>query len=147
MPRTMLTVGTLVGIVSLIVVALVASQIGGSRIRASHQISIGQLSLSSDKVLPGVPVTVTYDLISIRGIEDASMIMVRTSEESVAIGEVSSTDLGTGRFTVRVPCSSEIYEQAKKNKARFVLVSNDQGVLAQSGSFSILPPGPDCIYR
>lgn len=146
MPRMMITVGTLVGVVTLIVVALVGSQIGGSRIRASHQVSIGQLLLSSDQVLPGVPVSVTYDLININGIKDASMIMVRTSEESVVIGEVTSTELGIGKFTVRVPCSGEIYEQAKKNKARFVLVSNDYGVLAQSGSFSILPPGPDCLY-
>jgi hypothetical protein len=147
MPRTIITVGVLVTMVGLIVVALVASQVGGARIRASHQISIGQLLLSSDKVLPGVPVNVRYDMINVAGIEDASMIMVRTSEESVAIGEVSAAELGKGRFTVRVPCSSEIYEQARRNKARFVLVSGNYGVLAQSGSFSILPPGPDCIYK
>lgn len=147
MPRTQITIIVLVVIVGLIVIALVASEIGGSRIRASHQVSIGQLSLTSDKILPGVPVNVTYDLINLIGIEDASMLMVRTSEESVAIGEISSTELGTGRFTVQLPCSSEMYEQAKKNKARFVLISANHGVLAQSGSFSILPPGPDCLYN
>jgi|GEM_PF-2570555 hypothetical protein len=147
MSRIVTTISVLVVLMGSIVVALVASQIGGSRIRASHQMSIGQLSLASNKVLPGVPVNVTYDIIDIVGIEDASIIMVRTSEESVAIGEVSSVQLGTGKFTIQVPCNSDVISKAADNKARLVLVSEQQGVLAQSDAISILPAGPDCFYR
>jgi len=130
-----------------IVLGLIASQVGGSRIRASHEIQIGRLLLSSDQVLPGVPVHITYDLVDIEGVNDIAMIMVRTAEESVVVGEVSTTELGEGRFTAVVPCSSDLYEQAQKSKARFVLISDNSGVLAQSGTFEMLPPGPDCVYQ
>ncbi len=147
MTRAQITVVVLIALVLLVVLGLVASRVGGSAIRTSGQVRIGQLELSSNKILPGAPVTVSYDLIELDAVDDASMVMVRTPTESIVISEVSRAELGNGTFIVTVPC--EKYEALEKNKAgRFVLVLNkDQRVLAQSEQFTLLPAGPECIYK
>ncbi|HBE90726.1 MAG: hypothetical protein A3E37_03130 [Candidatus Andersenbacteria bacterium RIFCSPHIGHO2_12_FULL_46_9] len=147
MTRSQITAVVLVGVVLLLVLGLIAVQVGGSFIRTSGEVRIGQLILSNNKILPGAPVTVTYSLIELGAIDDASMVMVRTPTESTVISEVTKEELGSGTFIVTVPCDK--YEELEKNKAgRFVLVLNsDQRVLAQSESFTLLPAGPECIYR
>lgn len=147
MTRFQITVVVLVAMVLIVVLGLIASQVGGSSIRTSGEVRIGQLILSSNKILPGAPVTVTYNLIELGAIDDASIVMVRTPTESVIISAVTKEEIGDGTFIVTVPC--EKYEQLEKDKAgRFVLVLNrDQRVLAQSEPFTLLPAGPECIYR
>jgi len=147
MTRLQITVGILLTLVVLVVLGLVASQVGGSSIRTSGQARIGQLILSSNKILPGAPVTVSYDLIELGAVDAASMVMVRTPTESVVVGEVTKEALQNGTFVVTVPCNK--YEELEINKAgRFVLVLNkDQRVLAQSEPFTLLPAGPECIYK
>jgi len=147
MTKFQVTITVVVAVMVLLVVGILASQVGGSSIRTSGQFGIGELVLSSYKVLPGVPVTMTYDLIDIDGVRGASIVMMRTPQESVVISDVAGDMVASGRITVEVPCSSEVYKQVEGNKASFVLVRNeDERVLAQSRVFTLLPPGPDCLY-
>lgn len=147
MTRVQITAVVLISLLLVLVLGLIAAQVGGSSIRTSGDVRIGQLILSNNKILPGAPVTVTYDLIELDAIDDASMVMVRTPTESIVISEVTKEQMGSGTFIVTVPCNK--YEALDKNKSgRFVLVLNrDQRVLAQSEPFSLLPAGPECIYR
>lgn len=147
MSNRTLTVTLVISLMLLIVVGLLASRIGGYRIRASHQIKIGRLTLNSNHILPGVPVNVSYDIINPVGIDDASLMVVRTAKSSTAIGKVSPAELETGKFTIKMPCDSDIYEETQSSKARLVLISDEKGVLAQSGPFTMLPPGPECAYQ
>jgi len=146
MTHSQITVIVVLVLVLLIVLGLIASHVGGSAIRTSGELRIGELSLSTDKILPGAPVTVQYNMISFGSIDDASMVMVRTPHDSLVVGEVSKAQLNTGNFLVKVPCDQSVY-MGNKNEARFVLISNkDQHVIAQSNMFSLLPPGPECVY-
>lgn len=147
MNRSQIAVVVLVVLILVVVLGLIAARVGGSSIRTSGQVWIGKLALSNDKLLLGTPVTVSYDMLDLGSVDDASIVMVRTSKESMVIGEVSKNALGSGTFSVTVPCDK--YDELEQNEeGRFVLVSNsDQRVLAQSQQFTLLPPRPDCIYQ
>lgn len=147
MSRSQIAVVVLVVLMLVVVLGLIASRLGGSTIRTSGQVQIGQLTLSSEMVLPGTRVTFSYDMLNLDSVDDALIVMVRTPRDSMVIGEVSRDALGSGIFWVTVPCAK--YDELEQDeKGRFVLVSNlDQRVLAQSDQFTFLPAGRDCMYQ
>lgn len=139
---------TIVGLVVLLiltVVGLLVVQVGGESIRgASLTYEIGVLGLTSETLLPGVPVTVTANA-DLLGRRNSSVLLLRLPTGSVTVENVKFGGPGKGTFQVTVPCGDG--EQALEGAARLVLVDHDtQAVLAQSDQLRLLLPGPDCLF-
>lgn len=154
-------VGVVIVVVLLVVVGLLIVRVGGVAIRgASLTYEIGTLELASNKLLPGVPVTVGVGE-EIFGGGRSSALLLRLPTGSVAVGDVNLGALKTGSFRVVIPCDSEemakeqapVFAKASAGKqgkgvaVRLVLVDHaTQAVLAQSEQLELLPPGPDCLF-
>lgn len=147
----MINLYTVVGVVAvavlLVVVSLLAMQVGGVAIRsASLTYEIGTLELADTVLLPGVPVTVTVNNELLRG-GRSSVLLLRLPTGSVTVGGVELGELEAGVFRVVVPCDSVVPAGATGVAARLVLVDHTtQAVLAQSEQLQLLPPGPDCLF-
>lgn len=134
----------------LAVAGLLVTQIGGEAIRsASLTYEIGGLRLTSDTLLPGVPVTVTVNT-ELLGRGQSSVLLLRMPTGSMTMGDVELDGLGKGTFRVTVPCESGEQTprlQGKEMVVRLVLVDHaTQAVLAQSDQLKLLPSGPDCLF-
>jgi hypothetical protein len=139
-------VGVMMVVVLLVVAGLLIVRVGGVAIRsASLTYEIGTLELASNKLLPGVPVTVGVGEEIFSG-GRSSALLLRLPTGSVAVGDVDLGELETGSFRAVVPCDSA-GRQGKGVAVRLVLVDHaTQAVLAQSEQLTLLPSGPDCLF-
>ena len=142
MARSYIVLSVTAALVAVVVVGVVAVQIGGVSIRsASRTHTLGTLTVANATLLPGVPVTVRIG--EEVGIQTPTAILLRLPAASVTVRGISPQEMAARVFTVVLPCEAA---GEGETDARLVLVNTDsQAILAQTDQVELLPAGPDCV--
>ncbi len=148
MSKTQITILIVFLLIFLIITGVIVAQLGGSSIRTSGQVQVGDLILPAGPIIPGVPIKIAYELSSTDDLSADTLLLLRTTTGTFSIARFTPSQISDQSFTANVPCRSEILSGANQANMRFLLVkSSDQSLLAQSRLFELLPPGPDCFFR
>lgn len=130
------------GLVAVIVLGLVAGELGGVTIRsASRTHAVRALNVTTTALVPGVPVRLIID--EAAGVGEAVLVL-RGASASARARVMSPPETPLGVWMARVPCELSAGET---EVVRWLLLDADRGqVLAQSRPLKLLKPGPDCAW-
>ncbi|MBI4022032.1 MAG: hypothetical protein HY372_01625 [Candidatus Andersenbacteria bacterium] len=139
--RRAVLVGAL-GLAAVMVLGMVAGEIGGVAIRsASRTHAVRAMGVSTNALVPGVPVRLTVDGTPSRG----AVLLLRWPTATVSVQRVGAQEMQLGIITARVPC--EMQSAGEWASVRLLLADVEKGtILAQSRQIRLLAPGPDCLF-
>lgn len=137
----------IIAVIVVVVTGVVATRVGGITIRSASRVhEEGGLTVASAALLPGVPVVARLGATAALPV-DRAMLLMRMSDRTVTISEISAEDVVVGTFTIVIPCDITLAGERRDDRVRLVLVDGaTQALLVSSDLLALLPPGPDCLY-
>lgn len=131
------------GFVAVVVLGLVAGEIGGVAIRsASRTHAVAQLGVATPVLVPGLPVCLAVPRVAAEG----TVLVMRGETGTVPVPTVTEGDMCAGFVVARVPCAEPPADGAQV--VRLHLLGAQRGaLLAQSRQLTLLAPGPDCVLE
>lgn len=130
------------GFVLVVVLGLVAGEIGGVTIRsASRTHRVQQLDVSTSVLVPGLPVCLSVAHVSAAG----TVLVLRGGAATVSV-PTWADHVCAGYLMARIPCVP--LRAAAVHRVRLHLLDAERGaVLASSRPLTLLAPGPDCVLE
>ena len=138
----------IVGLLLLILLLGIISQIDGPEIRSAasrHKHKIGSLVIGNSVLSRGVPIKIKVEIDDEIQVSDANVILLRSTDKLVNVGQVSAEQLNSGEIILSLPCDN--YDLKHPDNVRLVLIDNTEGVIAQSDKLFVTEAGRECFYQ
>lgn len=129
----------IIAIAIFVVIAILASQVGGVAIRTVQQ-QTGYALEGPELATRGVATAWTFT--SPSGIANTTVaFQLRTTQQNV---QLAQAPLNAGRVSIVFPCTTEV---TKTEQATLSMIDTRTQEILVTNKFELLPPGPDCFGR